>query len=73
MKIIGGLGLVLAVIFAALLLTPLFDLQDEGVAIPSLDAPALGFFNNVGNLAVIMVGLIGIAFLFAAVVYAFKR
>ena len=73
MKIGAVLGLVLAVVFAVILLTPLFNLQDEAVVIPALDAPAQGFFDNVGNLAVIMVGLIGVAFVIAAFTLVVKN
>jgi len=73
MKIFGILGLVLAVGFAIMLIMPVFDLQDEAVAIPGLGDPALTLYNNVGNLVVIVVGIAATVFLIGAVMWAAKR
>ena len=67
----AALGLVLMAVFAVIIVAPMMDLQDEADAL-SLDAPASSVFHNVGNIAVIISGVLVIIFLVAAFSLAVK-
>ena len=72
MKLAVALGLVLMVVFAIIVVAPMIDLQEEAGGL-GLDAPASGIFGNVGNLAVLLSGVIALIFLFAAIAYVVKQ
>ncbi len=73
MKIIGALRLVLAVAFAVVAVAPVFSLQDDAGAVSGMPSAADSIFDNVGNIYIIVLGVIALIFFIAAVSLAFKN
>ena len=72
MKLAVALGLVLMVVFAIIVVAPMIGLQEEAGGL-GLSAPASSIFGNVGNLAVLLSGVIALIFLFATITYVVRQ